>query len=62
MSIVLRRPRVGHLIHTAVFESIQIKLYLLKTHHILMQQVVKAVDEQDQQSSKEHLHAVTRKR
>jgi len=35
--------------------SNQIKFYLLKTHHISMQQVVKAVDEQDQQGSKEHL-------
>jgi len=34
---------------------IQIKFYLLKTHHISMQQVVKAVDEQGQQGSKEHL-------
>jgi len=31
------------------------QIYLLKTRHIQMQQVVKAVDEQGQQGSKEHL-------
>jgi len=31
------------------------QIYLLKTHHISMQQVVKAVDEQGQQGSEEHL-------
>jgi len=30
------------------------QIYLLKTHHISLQQVVKAVDEQGQQGSKEH--------
>ena len=39
----------------ASLSFIQIKFYLLKTHHISMQQVVKAVDEQGQQGSKEHL-------
>ena len=33
-------------------KSIQIKFYLLKTHHIQVQQVVKAVDELGQQGSK----------
>ena len=37
----------------------QMKLYLLKTHHISMQQVMKAVDEQGQQGSKEHIPTVT---
>jgi len=31
------------------------QIYLLKTHHISLQQVVKAVDEQGQQGCKEHL-------
>jgi len=31
------------------------QIYLLKTHHISSQQVVKAVDEQGQQGCKEHL-------
>jgi len=33
----------------------QIKFYLLKTHHIQIRQVIKTVDEQGQQGSKEHL-------
>jgi len=33
----------------------QLKFYLLKTHHIQVQQVVKAVDELGQQGSKEHI-------
>ena len=36
-------------------KRLQIKFYLLKTHHTWMQQVVKAVDEQGQQGSKEHV-------
>jgi len=40
---------------TDQIKSDQIQFILLKTHHILIQQVVKAVDEQDQQGSKEHL-------
>jgi len=35
--------------------SNQIKFYLLKTHHILTQQLVNAVDEQGQQGSEEQL-------
>jgi len=38
---------------TKMIKSSQI--YLLKTHHISSQQVVKAVDEQGQQGCKEHL-------
>jgi len=33
----------------------KMRFYLLKTHHIQMQQMVKAVDEQGQQGSKERL-------
>ena len=35
------------------------QIYLLKTHHISLQQVVKAVDEQGQRGPKEHLPLVT---
>jgi len=38
--------------HYSTKTSNQIQLYLLKTHHIQTQQVVKTVDKQDQQGSK----------
>jgi len=46
--------RFIHMKHWCI-ESKSNQIFLLKKHHIQMQQVVKAVDEQDQQDSKEHL-------